>query len=371
MKIAYDHQIFATQRHGGISRYFAEVVQGLLQCEGVEPTVIAPLHINRYLLSAGVRSSVRGTFLARDFPNSSRVIRWFNSAVLPTYWNGASFDIVHETYYSSRCRGRARIRVVTLHDMINELFPDEFPGAEKVARWKRAAVSRADHVICISETTRQDAIRMLDIDPRRCSVIHLGSSPSGTGADQTFVNRPGRPFLLYVGNRTGYKNFAILLRCFDSSAKLRRDYDLVAFGGGKFSSEERAAIRAAGLADQVRHVDGDDLKLRRYYRWASAFIFPSRYEGFGIPPLEAMANSCPVICSNAGSIAEVVGDAGGYFQPDDSDALRVQLERVVADQQYAADLRAKGLRRVAGFSWSKCARETLKTYRRLLTSAAS
>lgn len=363
MRIAYDHHAFGIQSHGGVSRYFAELVRGLQRSPGIHPTVIAPLHINRHLLAAEVRPRVRGILVPRASP---RVLRKLNAALAPAFWIGARFDIVHETYFSLKAGGHGRVRVLTVYDMIHELFPQDFHDAEQVTAAKRAAVKRADHVICISANTRRDAIQLLGVDPERSSVIHLAGSLQQHDERPSAEGVPDRPFVLYVGHRAGYKNFAIVLRAFASSAPLRRDCSLVAFGGSEFTAEETDAIRGAGLFGRVHHVSGDDRALQACYRNAAAFVYPSRYEGFGIPPLEAMASGCPVVCSDAGSIAEVVGDAGAYFQPDDDAGLQAALERILADASYADSLREKGSERLRAFSWSKCVAETLQTYERLL-----
>ena len=361
MKIAYDHQIFSLQRHGGISRYFVELLQNLVDLDDVEPTAIVPIHINEYLLKSSVRDRAHGLFFPFTFRGNARVVRALNSVLLPFAWPRRKFDVIHETYYSTSQRGRCRLRVLTIYDMIHELFPAEFPDSKEVTEAKRAAISRADHVICISETTRQDAIRLLGLTPERSSVIYLASSLSLNGAQALADKR--RPYVLYVGNRNEYKNFRVLLRAVSSSGRLKHEFDVIAFGGRGFTSEERSDIRKAGLTTQVRHVTGGDNLLGAYYKGAVAFVYPSRYEGFGIPPLEAMTAGCPVACSNAGSISEVVGDAGAYFEPDDSEELRCILERLADDKEYAAVLRTKGFARVGMFSWKKCALETLSTYK--------
>jgi glycosyltransferase involved in cell wall biosynthesis len=365
MRIAYDQQVFEMQRHGGISRYFVELVRNLGQRDGIGPTVIAPVYINQYLLRSGVQERVRGVFFPFRFRGEARVARALNKALLPLYWAGRNFDIVHETYYSQVCRGRGRIRVVTIYDMIHELFPQDFPDSAHVSAAKQAAVRRADHIVCISETTRQDAIRLLGIAPESSSVIYLGCSLDTPAAPPAPEETPP-PCILYVGVRSGYKNFLVLLEAFAAAKSLPRTVDLVAFGGRPFSAEERRRIEELGVAGRVRQMSGSDRLLDAHYRAALAFVYPSRYEGFGIPPLEAMAVGCPVACSDAGSIREVVGDAGAYFEPDDVQGLRAILERLAEDRTYAAELRAKGFAQIQKYSWVRCAEETLRLYERLL-----
>lgn len=362
MKVAFDHQIFAQQRYGGISRYFYELATRLPA--DTEVSVIAPLYINSYLAAASGRALTRGKHVRSGSKFALNAVDPVNRFTLPLAWRGMNPDIVHETYFAMKPVGRGRRRVVTMHDMIYELFAAEFPDAEQVTAAKRAAVNRADHVICISETTRRDLVRLYDVDPTRTSVVHLGYSMT---YDATGDERPrpeGRPTLLYVGNRRGYKNFGTLLQAYASSPVLR-EFELVAFGGHGVLREEQTEISRLGLNERVRFESGSDRELAARYSAASAFIYPSRYEGFGIPPLEAMSHGCPVVCSNAGSIPEVVGDAGLYFDPTSAEDLRTVLERVATTDQLRADLRARGYARLEEFSWDKCAAETLQIYTRI------
>jgi glycosyltransferase involved in cell wall biosynthesis len=365
MKIAFDDQIFGRQRYGGISRYISELVANLAQRPGVEPIVIAPFHVNRYLLRPDVRSHVRGLYLPFDVPYEEGIVKRLNALLVPVYWGTSQIDVVHETYYSQRSRGRARVRVLTIHDMIHEQYPQEFEDAAEIMAAKRAAADRADHVIFISETTRRDAMKVLGIGSERCSMIYMGRPLEQQDTlPQTIT--VDEPFILYVGQRGGYKNFRVLLEAFAQSLTLKNGFQLVAFGGGKFSREEQSEIDRYALGERVRQVTGNDATLNAYYRTATAFVYPSRYEGFGIPPLEAMVNGCPVVCSTGGSIPEVVGEAGCFFDADDGNRLSSLLERIAEDQDYARSLRAKGFTKAKSYSWSKCANETLLTYERLI-----
>jgi glycosyltransferase involved in cell wall biosynthesis len=252
--------------------------------------------------------------------------------------------------------------------MIHELFAAEFSTRVDTTGAKRAAVQRADHVICISENTKQDLMRILKVPEQKITVIHLACDPvSADTSRPPDVTNNVKPFLLFVGARGGYKNFSRMLQAIAVSAALKSQFDVVAFGGGRFTSAEIAAFHAMGFAaTQVRQISGDDQVLGRLYVQASAFIYPSTYEGFGIPPLEAMAHGCPVISSNASSMPEVIGDAGVYFYPQDVEQIRHAIESVVFDATRSAKLIAAGRQRVAQFSWTRCASETAAVYRALV-----
>jgi glycosyltransferase involved in cell wall biosynthesis len=198
----------------------------------------------------------------------------------------------------------------------------------------------------------------------KTSVVYLGF-----GLDRqepAILPAPRRPFFLFVGLRGGYKNFDRLVSAYAACSKLRNEYDLVAFGGGGFSSKERDVILSHGLGEQVHQQGGDDSVLSALYRQAALFVYPSLYEGFGIPPLEAMSLDCPVVCSNTSSIPEVVGDAAVQFDPNDVESIGSALRSVAFDPQCRAELRLRGQSRIAEFSWRKCAMETLDVYQKVL-----
>lgn len=360
--IAYDHQVFGWQRYGGISRYIYELAKRVAHAEDFSASVIAPLYVNQYLKQGGI--DIKGIRLP-PVRRLERVLTRANRYLAVPLLKIANPDIVHETYYqriSSAPRGCPT--VVTVHDMIHEKYSEYFKG-DDTTEIKLAAVNRADRIICVSEQTRHDLIELLHPDPRKITTIHLGLTLSNTRSP--ISPAPKRPFFLYVGARVGYKNFETLLNAFATSRNLANEYDLVAFGGNSLSRQERDSIRRKGLEPaRVRHLSGDDRLLGAYYRAATAFIFPSLYEGFGIPPLEAMGYGCPVLCSNTSSIPEVVGEAGVYFDPRDVDALRDAMERLASSAVLRSDLIARGHRRANAFSWQRCAEKSLDVYRDLL-----
>lgn len=377
MKIAYDSQIFCAQRYGGVSRYFCEIASRIAKQPGVQVSITAPMHINAYLehvppsIVSGFRAPNTDRFQTKSGTNYPRLAMRGLGLLMGDWMLGAMKpDIVHETYFSPyRLGSRRARRVLTIYDMIHEKFASSFPHADKTARYKALAAERADHVICISESTRRDAIEILGLHSDKTSVIYLGFDLMNTaGARVEEASLPTRgPFLLYVGNRGGYKNFLRLLEAYGTSSQLKTEYKLICFGGGAFHANELKTMRTLGLdSEQVSQLGGSDQLLARLYERASAFIFPSLYEGFGIPPLEAMSHDCPVVCSNTSSIPEVVGDAGEYFDPADTESMRGAIERVVmSDSNHRNLMIAKGRERLKHFSWDRCAIETLDIYSKL------
>jgi glycosyltransferase involved in cell wall biosynthesis len=230
---------------------------------------------------------------------------------------------------------------------------------------KRRCCERADKVIAISHSTKNDLVRFFDIPPEKIVVIHLASSLKSNNASPS-VRPFHEPYLLFVGQRDNYKNFEGLIEAFEASEFLKKSFHIVCFGGEPLSSNENVRLKKLGLEDRVHNVRGSDELLCDYYNNAVAFICPSFYEGFGIPILEAMEFSCPVICSNIGSIPEVAGDAAVYFDPADTGSLQHAMETTLSDKNILDDLKNRGLERQSMFSWSRCADETLAVYNSLL-----
>lgn len=362
MRIAYDHQIFGWQRYGGISRYFFELTRHINRFEIVEVEIVSPLYINEYLPSSSI--PIAGIHVPQ-IRKTGRIYRELNRWMAPWPMRRFRPDIVHETYYSEGPLVPYDAKVViTVHDMIHELFPESFVSWDTTRKEKAAAATRADHIICVSENTRQDLIRLLGVDPAKTSVIHHGyellAAPTG-------LRRCEEPFILYVGSRGGYKNFDLLLQAYGASQSLHKNFQLVAFGGGPLTWQEQSRIKQLGEGQwQVLHLSGDDAVLADLYASAEVFVYPSLYEGFGIPPLEAMSCGCPVVCTDRSSLPEVVGNAAGFFDPESVDSMVATLNKVLFDSTYRQNLIDQGWRQCAKFSWQKCAQETLDVYRNVI-----
>jgi glycosyltransferase involved in cell wall biosynthesis len=366
MRIAFDYQTFCLQSYGGISRYFVRLAKELIEAKQ-DVGIFAPLHRNHYVrfLSNGV---VHGFGLNRYPPKSTRLILPINRLLAKPAIQKWRPHVVHETYYSRHSSApESCSTVITVYDMIHELFSDQFSSHDKTSILKRMAVDRADHVICISENTRRDLLNLFNVSENKLSVVHLGFDlfdSNSMPAEEIQV--PTKPYLLYVGNRGGYKNFLGFLCAVASSRRLKSDFDIIAFGGGGFTGYEADFLSQLRFnADQVRQISGDDTLLKYLYIHAQAFVFPSLYEGFGIPPLEAMAHQCPVISSKTSSMPEVIGDAGEFFDPRSIEDMAFAIERVVYSPSRTQELIERGKRRLALFSWKRCAEQTLNIYRRL------
>ncbi|MEL0622534.1 glycosyltransferase family 1 protein [Marinomonas arenicola] len=368
MKIALDHQTFTHQSYGGISRYYSILASELVSSKN-DVKIFTGIHRNNYLkyLPDGV---VKGIGLEKYPSKTTPFFHALNHIASQYQISKWKPELVHETYFSTprMIFSSDAARVTTVYDMIHEIFPNQFSLRDRTSKSKRKTLDRVDHIISISESTKHDLINIFGVDESKISVVHLGVSLDGFNSE---INKPSsnndKPFLLYVGSRFGYKNFDGFLKAVASSARLKSSFDIVAFGGGAFNSEELALIRSLGFSvSQVRQCSGSDEELAGLYGRAAAFVYPSLYEGFGLPPLEAMASGCPVVTSNTSSMPEVVRDAGVYFNPNEIEDMRFAIERVVLSPSVISDLVAAGFENIKSFSWSKCAAETLTVYKKVL-----
>lgn len=369
MKVAFDQQVFLLQEYGGISRYICNLARSLSGFPEVEARIFAPLHSNRNLSeiggvpTSGLYLPKTGTKVSRITNELSKQLAWFSMRRFEP-------DIVHETYFTNKCfRASKAPRVLTVYDMIHERYADDFENNQGTTVPKQLAASRADKIICISKNTQRDLVTYCGIDEAKTSVIYLSADRFFEVSDEQRAAREAnsRPYLLYVGARTGYKNFAAFLKSFAASKSLSSGFDIVCFGGGLFSDQEKQLITQCGLTQgQVRQEFGDDGALRTCYLQATAFVYPSLYEGFGIPPLEAMAAQCPVVCSNTSSLPEVVGNASELFDPTSVESIKDAMENVALYDARRVQLIALGKLRYREFSWERCAEETLSTYQELV-----
>jgi glycosyltransferase involved in cell wall biosynthesis len=227
---------------------------------------------------------------------------------------------------------------------------------------KRPWCEAADIVFAISETTRDDVVERFRLDPDRVVVTPLGVRAVAPAPDAVPAGAP--PFVLYVGDRGHeHKNFESFVRAFARTAH-HRELRLVCFGGGPFRPDELVLLRELGLADAEAR-GGSDAALAAHYRAARAFVYPSLYEGFGLPPLEAMINGCPVAAARAGSVPEVVGEAALLFDPEDEDAITAAIDRIVSDDALRTELIAAGHARALAYSWDNTVDLTLAAYERI------
>jgi glycosyltransferase involved in cell wall biosynthesis len=263
--------------------------------------------------------------------------------------------------------------VVTIHDLSPFLFPQTFRRVNRTyTRWAiRVACRRAAHILAVSEFTKQEIVRWMRVPPDRITVTYDACddnfAPPDPAEVAAFRRAKGLPerFVLFIGTLEPRKNIPVLLEAY---ARIAAETDaplLIGGARGWLYEPILAQAERLGLGDKLRFIGYvDRAEQHLWYAAATVFAFPSLYEGFGMPPLEAMACGTPVVASNSSSLPEVVGDAGLVVAPDDVEGLAAALLRLLGDQALREELRERGLAQARRFSWTETAERTLAVYRR-------
>lgn len=364
MKILYEPETFSIQDFGGVSRYFAGLIAYAgpgLRCE--LPVVLS----NNLYLPRPPGGQPRWFLPGLAVPGAWRVMQYANRRAARQALRRQDFDVFHPTvndqdYFLDPDLLGTKPFVMTIHDMIPALFGEYYAGPGTAL--SRLA-SRAARIITVSENTRADVLRLLPVSPERVAVVYHGHTTRGTRPPATPAPPLPLPddYLLFIGNRRAYKNFGCLVRAFGLLQHEAPNLHLVCAGGGAFDARERELLRQAGVAHRT-HQFGylTDGQLDGLYRAARAFVFPSEYEGFGFPILEAFGQQCPVVLSRASCFPEIAREAALYFDPHDADELRTQLARVLRDQALRGQLRHQGLVRLRDFTWGQTVAGTRRVY---------
>jgi glycosyltransferase involved in cell wall biosynthesis len=362
--IAYDHQFFSMFGYSGITRYHYEVIARLLDVPSVEISLFMGWHKTRFDYARFKKRYAHFFgFLRPGIPRTTRFFNALNEALFPLFLARSRSRLYHQTYYRYYVPSFRGKRILTVHDMTYELFPGRFSPLDPAIRDKRISIDRADAIIAVSASAKNDLVRLCGIPPQRVTVIYHGNSLIVTPQEKPPVNGP---YVLYVGQRVPHKNFPVLLNAYCRSVRVNRECGLVCFGGDPFTEEEKQVLARHGLLGRACHAGGSDERLAACYSGASLLVYPSLYEGFGLPLLEAMHYGCPVVASNAGSLPEIGGPAGMYFDPNSPDELATLMERVLSDTTMRKQMIDRGFIREKEFSWDACASKTLALYKSLL-----
>ncbi len=279
-------------------------------------------------------------------------------------------DLLHFPYDSCVAWKRGRF-VATIHDAKPFLFPELRPKQNLSAKIERLVVgdprAKLDHVVTISDSSRRDLIRHLGMAEHRITAVPLGIDSARFRPAQPAGPGVGRPYVMSLAGADPTKNIAALVRAFATvPERVRRLYDLVLVGDVSKRPDVREAIERERIASQTRLIGVvSDEELIGWYQGASVFVFPSLYEGFGLPVLEAMACGIPVLCSNSSSLPEVAGDAAILIDPRNVEQLSNELTRMLDDAPLRRALSERGRTRALTFSWDRTATETVAVYERV------
>ncbi len=326
------------------------------------------------------RDEIKIVELADHAPANQRTDRRIlrEQFAIPRLIARAGVHLVHLTGFAAPRRAPRPV-VLTVHDLIGVLFSKNFPPAARFywSRYLPFTLRYPRRLIAESEHTKKDVVCLANVPADRVRVIPNGRDEMfqpiyDRNALERARARLGLPstFLLFVSTLEPRKGVDTLIEAFARIAGAVPDELVIVGKRGWFWEKLIAQVQRAGLERRVRFLDYvPQEQLPVVYNLARAFVFPSRYEGFGFPPLEAMACGTPVICSNASSLPEVVGDAAILIPPHDGEGFARAMLQIVGNECLRAELRERGLRRAQVFSWERAARETLQVYREVVESA--
>jgi glycosyltransferase involved in cell wall biosynthesis len=361
MNIQINYQIFFQQKNGGISSYYNNLLNEFKNLK-VNATLNAPLNIFQNFNEIQKKFGLYIPKYPTYFKNSMEYLNYNLSEI---YMKSKKPDIIHNSYYSKNILKKKNIKsIITVYDMITEVYANENLYDKNLSIIKKNSIDNSDHVICISQKTKEDLINYFKIDEKKITVVYLGTNLIEKNSNKFF---PKKNFILYVGGRREYKNFDNFIKAYSISKKINKEFTIVAFGGEKFSKKDSDLIKKYNLdKNQFSFISGDAKLLQSLYLTAKLFVYPSLYEGFGLPILEAMANNCPTICSNTSSIPEVAGSAVKYFDPSDPENISDCMEKVIFNSSISSELIIAGLNQTKLFTWKKCAEQTIDVYKKIL-----
>ena len=364
MRILIDTQAFSLQTHGGISRFYTELFLFIKK----KVKVSFPLYYseNEHLKAYGIENFRASFFLKYKIlpkrysveilkkKNRWRTVELLSSGkidlFIPTYYDPYFLNYLNNTPY-----------VLTVYDMIHEIFPEYYTYDEITVPNKRLLIEKASKIIAISQNTKNDILRFYPSIPEsKIEVVYLSQSIPKLKKIKSDFKYFNEKYVLYVGNRLGYKNFIWLINNI-SSWLLSKNIKLLCVGA-EFTKDETNLIENLGAKNYIFQCKSLDEDLFNFYKNALAFIFPSAYEGFGIPVLEAMSCGCPVVLPKLSSFPEVASEAGVYFDLDNPETLIYALNELSNNDTFRQSIIMKGYINEQKFSWKKTADECLKIY---------
>lgn len=371
MRILVHPQTFNSQRYGGISRYYTEVLSRIVKTN----TVQIPLYgtSNVYY-----NESSLVTFKQRIYFIYIRLLILFgirklektkkrNDNFLNKMIENQNFDIFIPTYYDISFLNLIGPKpfVLTIYDMIYELFPHYFINEQKaveaIVSNKLVLMQKATRIIAVSENTKKDILKIYPhIDQSKIDVVYHGCSIAIPNKE---LNSLPQNYILFIGTRANYKNFIFLINSIQELLKGNSDLFLLCAGGGDFDPDEKNIITQLNLESKIIYREYKEDELGLYYKNAICFVFPSLYEGFGIPVLEAMTCGCPVVLGHHSSFPEIAGDAGVYYKTENATDLKNKIQVLIENPVIRNEFSNKGLDQAKKFSWEKASRECLNVYK--------
>lgn len=357
MKVLFDHQLFSYQRFGGASKYFAMLLNSLPEDIWDTTTLFSN---NEYVKNLNLLQGYHNFLPDKYFRGQGKIMNILNKPYSIYRLLRQDYDVFHQTHFETYCikpNGKKPM-VTTFHD-IN--FSTYSPNPH-IVKLQAESLERADAVIAISHNTKKDLLSLFNINEEKVHVIHHGiDSPHYMSEERVYAF----PYILYVGSRQNHKNFSTFVKAYSVFQQKYPEIKVICTLRA-FSDSEMAMFASYGVQDKFIHVQVSEQMMPMLYRDALFFVFPSLYEGFGMPILEAMINDCPVVLSDASCFPEIAGNAGLYFDPHDSDSMLDKMVKMAESEELRSKFRKLGRAKVKEYSWDRCAELHMNVYRSLI-----
>ncbi len=355
ISVLYDSQIFSMQEIGGVSRYFYELINEVSKKGDISVNLFRGVNICKYRFE-DIDARCFNLYTKNTYIKNYELKNAINATIIREYVKCKDkFTIYHPTYYAEYGVENYRYLIVTVHDMIHELFHLD----KKTILMKKRMIDKADGIIAVSQNTKNDLMNIYNIPEYKIKVIYHGISLYKEPGETPYIKEP---YILYVGNRFGYKNADMLIKAFGKS-RCKKEYKLVFMGGENFTDTEKELFASMEISEKVVHCHGGDALLANLYKYADFFVYPTEYEGFGFPIIEAMHYGTPVITSNQSSMKEIAGEAAFLLETYSEECLIHAMEYMMDNDECKREYSIRGYKREKDFSWEKCTNETVDYYK--------
>ena len=363
MKILYDHLCF-NEKYGGVSKYFIKMINSLPT--EVKYELVIRFSSNEYVAKIKQNGVIR-LFGGKNFRGKASLLNFINKPYSIRSLKSGDYDIYHKTHYDTYGHKYANDKkiIVTIHDMNCFKIPHYYNSkyVNNIKKLQKVSTLRADKIIAVSDNTKNDLCEYLGISENKITTIYHGIDiATNNNTDRSVFNYP---YLLFVGARYSYKNFDNLVRVFKNISAKYTDLFLICTGNS-FTLKEQKMIHDFNLHNKIIHISASEEMMNNLYSNAELFIYPSYYEGFGMPLLEAMSCACPVACSNTSCFPEIAHNAAVYFDPHSIDNMTETVFMVLSDNVLKEKMKKNGIEQVKLFSWKKCASAHLNVYSEIM-----
>jgi Glycosyltransferase len=368
LKILFDNQIFNLQRFGGISLYYIFLIENLKKDNEFECR-LPPSYSNNENIKLSNNNSKKIISKILENKYGKKIVTIANNLLNINYLKKSDFCIFHPTYYDNYFLNyiSGKPFVLTVYDMIHEIFPEFFPTNDRLIYLKKNLITKANKIIAISENTKKDILDWYNIEEKKIEVIYLASTFESLNVDKPTIQLDlPKKYILYVGNRSFYKNFFFFVKSIKKILKNNNIF-LICAGSSPFTFSESNYFELLNIKEYVLHISFYDYcNLKYLYENAICLVYPSLYEGFGLPILEAFQTGCPIAISDINVFKEIAQDGAAYFDPKDNVSIYNAVEKIINDLSLRERIKIRGYDILKNFKWKDTISKTKKLYKSMV-----